>query len=257
MTDRDPGVLLDILEEARELGLLGPGPVARQYEHALDLARGIGEFDGRVLDLGSGGGLPGLVLFDVWPEATGVLLDAQRRRCDFLAGAVSTLDLGARVAVECGRAEALARDERLRGSFDLVVARSFGPPAVTAECSVGFLRSAGSLVVTEPPDDGRGVDAVGSVRAHGARVRHAAPDPGRRDGCRADPVGRGGGRSLAAPRRRAQQTTSLVTTGQSALVSGQPPTRKKSRPVIPGTPTTPGSGPTFQRRCPVAALTAR
>jgi 16S rRNA (guanine527-N7)-methyltransferase len=151
MTDRDPGVLLDVLEEARELGLLGPGPVARQYEHALDLARGIGEFDGRVLDLGSGGGLPGLVLFDVWPAATGVLLDAQRRRCDFLERAVATLDLAARVAVECGRAEVLAREEGLRGSFDLVVARSFGPPAVTAECSVGFLRSAGSLVVTEPP----------------------------------------------------------------------------------------------------------
>ena len=155
MTDRDPGVLLDILEEARELGLLGPGPVARQHEHALDLARGIGAFDGRVLDLGSGGGLPGLVLFDGWPEATGVLLDAQRRRCDFLARAVATLDLATRVAVECGRAEALARDERLRGSFDLVVARSFGPPAVTAECSVGFLRSGGSLVVTEPPEADR------------------------------------------------------------------------------------------------------
>jgi 16S rRNA (guanine527-N7)-methyltransferase len=151
MTDRDPGVLLDVLEDARELGLLGPGPVARQYEHALDLAQGIGEVDGRVLDLGSGGGLPGLVLFDVWPEATGVLLDAQRRRCEFLARALSTLDLTARVAVECGRAEVLARDERLRGSFDLVVARSFGPPAVTAECSVAFLRSGGALVVTEPP----------------------------------------------------------------------------------------------------------
>jgi 16S rRNA (guanine527-N7)-methyltransferase len=151
MTDHDPGMLLDILEEARELGLLGPGPVARQYEHALDLARGIGDFEGRLLDLGSGGGLPGLVLFEVWPQATGVLLDAQRRRCDFLSRALATLDLGARVAVECGRAEVLARDERLRGSFDLVVARSFGPPAVTAECSVGFLRNAGSLVVTEPP----------------------------------------------------------------------------------------------------------
>ena len=117
MTDRDPGVLLDILEEARELGLLGPGPVARQYEHALDLAQGIGEFDGRVLDLGSGGGLPGLVLFDVWPEASGVLLDAQRRRCDFLARAVATLDLAPRVAVECGRAEALARDRTAAGQL--------------------------------------------------------------------------------------------------------------------------------------------
>lgn len=152
MSDRDPGVLLGVLEEARELGLLGPGPVARQLEHARGLAAAIGEFDGRALDLGSGGGLPGLVLFDGWNGATGVLLDAGRRRCEFLSEAVATLDLGARVSVECGRAEVLARREDLRAGFDLVVARSFGAPAVTAECAVGFLRAGGELVVTEPPD---------------------------------------------------------------------------------------------------------
>jgi 16S rRNA (guanine527-N7)-methyltransferase len=145
-------VLLDVLEEARDLGLLGPGPVARQHEHALDLARGIGVFEGRLLDLGSGGGLPGLVLFTEWPAATGVLLDAQRRRCAFLERAVGTLDLGDRVEVRCGRAEVLARESDLRAAFDLVTARSFGPPAVTAECAVGFLRAGGALVVTEPPD---------------------------------------------------------------------------------------------------------
>jgi 16S rRNA (guanine527-N7)-methyltransferase len=152
MSDREPGAMLDILEEARALGLLGPGPVARQLEHALDLALAIGDFDGRMLDLGSGGGLPGLVLFDRWDDATGVLLDAQRRRCEFLSSAVATLGLAARVSVECGRAEVLGREEHLRAGFDLVVARSFGPPAVTAECAVGFLRTAGELVVTEPPD---------------------------------------------------------------------------------------------------------
>ncbi len=152
MSDRDPGALLDVLDEARDLGLLGPGPVARQVQHALDLARAIGDFDGRLLDLGSGGGLPGLVLFERWERATGVLLDAQRRRGEFLTRAVTTLDLGARVTVACGRAEVLAREQPLRASFDLVVARSFGAPAVTAECAVGFLRSGGELVVTEPPD---------------------------------------------------------------------------------------------------------
>lgn len=143
--------LAAVFEDARHLGLLGPGPVARQIEHAGDLARAIGDFGGELLDLGSGGGLPGLVLFEAWPGARGVLLDAQRRRCDFLERAVATLDLAGRVSVECGRAEVLAREPRLRANFDLVVARSFGPPAVTAECAVGFLRRRGHLVVTEPP----------------------------------------------------------------------------------------------------------
>jgi len=146
--------LLAVLEDARRLGLLGPGPVERQYGHARDLARGIGEFVGSFLDLGSGGGLPGFVLVQEWPGSSAVLLDAQRRRCDFLTRAVATLELSTRAAVECGRAEVLARDPRLRGRFDLVVARSFGPPAVTAECAVGFLRAGGELVVTEPPEDG-------------------------------------------------------------------------------------------------------
>jgi 16S rRNA (guanine527-N7)-methyltransferase len=92
------------------------------------------------------------VLLDEWPSARAVLVDAQRRRCEFLARALATLDLSSRADVECGRAEVLARDDRLRGRFDLVVARSFGPPAATAECAVGFLGPGGELVVTEPPD---------------------------------------------------------------------------------------------------------
>jgi 16S rRNA (guanine527-N7)-methyltransferase len=147
-----PGALPAVLEDARSLGLLGPGPVERQLRHSVDLARAIGSFDGHFLDLGSGGGLPGLVLAREFPGSRGVLLDSQLRRCEFLRTAVARLDLGARVDVVCGRAEVLARSESLRGRFDLVVARSFGAPPVTAECAVGFLRPGGALVVTEPPE---------------------------------------------------------------------------------------------------------
>jgi 16S rRNA (guanine527-N7)-methyltransferase len=80
------------------------------------------------------------------------LLDAQERRCEFLRGACATLELEARIEVVCGRAERLAREPELRGQFDLVVARSFGAPAITAECAVGFLRRGGRLIVTEPPE---------------------------------------------------------------------------------------------------------
>jgi 16S rRNA (guanine527-N7)-methyltransferase len=148
----DRAALLEVLEESRELGLLGPGPVARQYAHARDLATAIGPFAGRFLDLGAGGGLPGLVLAEQWPDARGTLLDAQQRRCGFLETALARLALDERFDVACGRAERLARDEPLRGRFDLVVARSFAAPAVTAECAVAFLRRGGQLVVTEPPD---------------------------------------------------------------------------------------------------------
>jgi 16S rRNA (guanine527-N7)-methyltransferase len=52
-----------------------------------------------------------------------------------------------------GRAEELARDPLLSGAFDLVTARSFGPPAVTAECAARFLKVGGVLIVSEPPKD--------------------------------------------------------------------------------------------------------
>jgi hypothetical protein len=106
-----------------------------------------------VLDLGSGAGVPGLILLGLWPAATGVLLDARRRRCSFLEAAVSGLGLSDRASVACGRAEELARQRGFRGAFDLVAARGFGAPATTAECAVGFLGGGGRLVVSEPPGE--------------------------------------------------------------------------------------------------------
>jgi len=55
-----------------------------------------------------------------------------------------------RVRVVEGRAEALGRGD-LRGAADAVAARSFGPPATTAECAAPLLRPGGRLVVSEPP----------------------------------------------------------------------------------------------------------
>jgi len=132
--------------------------VARHVEHGRALLAGLPE-RGRVLDLGSGGGLPGLVLATYRPELELTLLEARQRACRFLREAVATLALETVTVVEA-RAEDAARRPDLRESFDAVVARSFGPPAVTAECSVGFLRVGGRLVVSEPPAD----EVSGGVR---------------------------------------------------------------------------------------------
>ena len=63
--------LLDVLEESRARGLLGPGPVDGQIGHARTLAELIGTPPRSFLDLGSGGGIPGLVLAEAWPDARG------------------------------------------------------------------------------------------------------------------------------------------------------------------------------------------
>jgi 16S rRNA (guanine527-N7)-methyltransferase len=142
------------LERARERGMLGPGPVETHLEHADAMASAVDrDFQGRFLDLGSGGGVPGLILLGAWPQATGTLLDARRRRCSFLEATLQELELDDRGTVACGRAEEYARRHAFRGQFDVVVARGFGPPATTAECGVGFLRAGGRLVVSEPPGE--------------------------------------------------------------------------------------------------------
>lgn len=140
------------LVESQRLGFLGPGPVMFHVEHAMGFVDLLGP-GGRVLDLGSGGGVPGLVLARHRSDLEVVLVDGMERRCRFLVSAAQQLGLEDRVTVICGRAEELAHRPELRGQFDTVVARSFGPPAVTAECGTGFVRRpGGTLLVSEPPE---------------------------------------------------------------------------------------------------------
>ncbi len=128
---------------------MGPGPLTEHIEHALAFAQGV-DAPAVAADLGSGGGLPGLVLALRWPSTQWHLIDSAQRRAALLEAAVADLGLGERVTVWRERAEVVARGT-LRGACDLVVARSFGPPAVTAECGAPLLLPGGLLVVSEPP----------------------------------------------------------------------------------------------------------
>jgi 16S rRNA (guanine527-N7)-methyltransferase len=89
-----------------------------------------------------------------WPRTSVVLLDAHGKRTTFLAAAAEELGLGGRVEVRTARAEDAGRDPVLRSQFDVVTSRSFGSPAVTAECGAPFLQVNGLLLVAEPPGGG-------------------------------------------------------------------------------------------------------
>lgn len=158
------------MERSRELGFLGPGPVDDHRAHAVGFAAAFPAAPASVLDLGSGGGLPGLVLAEQWPTTTFVLLDSNRRRTTFLAEAVTDLGWDSRVRIVHARAEVAGRDPTLRSRFAAVVSRSFGPPALVAECAAPFLVVGGLCVVSEPPHVAveerwpeAGVTAVGMV----------------------------------------------------------------------------------------------
>jgi 16S rRNA (guanine527-N7)-methyltransferase len=122
-----------------------------------------------------------------WPSSRWTFIDAAERRCRFLEEAVLDLGLGSRVETRQGRAEELGREDGLRGAFELVTARSFGPPGVTAECAAPFLRVGGHLLVSEPPSASpRWPDAVSLLglqvreRTDGIQVlEQVAPCPDR------------------------------------------------------------------------------
>lgn len=143
-------ILLQRWRIAQERSIVGPGDPRAHLDHAVALARGL-EPAGIAVDLGTGAGIPGLALAGLWPDSVWVLLDAAQRRVRLLEDSVEALGWGSRVTVVHGRAEDLARDPAFRGSADLVTSRSFGRPAVAAECGAPFLREGGILAVTEPP----------------------------------------------------------------------------------------------------------
>ncbi len=173
--------LFRALEESRARGYLGPRAIEPQVEHAGGFARCWEDVADRpptgLLDLGSGGGLPGLVLAELWGCRT-VLVDSMVKRTSFLREVLAWPGAPRDVEVITGRVETIAREPSLESSFSLVTARSFGPPAVVAECATRFLRIGGYLIVSEPPDDDEGrwrpeVLATMGLQDNG-RVRHGA-----------------------------------------------------------------------------------
>jgi 16S rRNA (guanine527-N7)-methyltransferase len=144
-----------VLARAQARGAIGAGPVEDAVAHALDFFAGLGRIEAAaVVDLGSGGGLPGLPLALAYPRTTWWLVDAWAARVDALRDAIATLGLGARVEAVHARAEDLGRGA-LRGRADVVVARGFGDPALTAEYGAPLLRSGGRLVVSVAQADDR------------------------------------------------------------------------------------------------------
>lgn len=143
-------LLLEIWTEGQRLSAVGPGPVEEHLRHAEALAARV-PVPGLALDLGSGAGIPGLALAGLWPDSVWTLVDAAERRVRLLTDAVHRLGWSDRVTTIHARAEDLGRHTGHREHYDLVMARSFGPPSVTAECASPFVTVGGVAVVTEPP----------------------------------------------------------------------------------------------------------
>lgn len=144
----------EVLLEGIRAGQFG-GESKPHGDHAMGFVSFLTEpsetFRGHVVDIGSGAGLPALVLADAFPDTSWTLIERRQGRGELLTRAIRRLEMEDRVEIVVADVTVVARTA-LRGRADWVTARSFGPPGDTAECAAPFLRVGGSLVVSEPFD---------------------------------------------------------------------------------------------------------
>jgi len=163
MTDHP--ALIAALTAMQVRGAIGEASIERAIAHAEHYVRRIPADVARVADLGSGGGLPGLVLAVQRPDLHITLVERRHTRADLLRRAVSSLGVGERVEVLADDVAVLMRSAP--GAFDVVTARSFAAPHITARCAAVLLRRGGLLVVSEPPEDDPGRWPTAMLAAEG------------------------------------------------------------------------------------------
>ena len=107
------------------------------WDDALRATLLVERFDGPLIDVGSGGGSPGIPLARALPQRAVTLLDGERRKCDFLREWAPP-----NATVVWGRAE-----EQPRESFGVALAKALGKPPVAAEWCLPLVRIGGAVIL--------------------------------------------------------------------------------------------------------------
>ena len=126
---------------------------------------------GRLADVGSGAGLPGLPLRFVIPSLRVTLVEATGKKADFLRGLTEALGLCGVEVRDC-RAETLGRDPAAREAFDVVTARGVARMNTLAELTLPLCRVGGVVVASKGADaEAEAVEAETAIRTLGGALR--------------------------------------------------------------------------------------
>ena len=148
LDNADRSKLTQAFSKVQERGWIGGRDIDQHIDHALGFAAVVASVPTVAVDLGSGGGLPGLVLAAVWPRSRWTLVESSLSRAAHLELHCAHLGWSDRVVVCHSAAQSLGEDEQFRGRADLVTARSFGPPSLVTEVAAPLLRLGGELIVS-------------------------------------------------------------------------------------------------------------
>ncbi|MBB6431439.1 16S rRNA (guanine(527)-N(7))-methyltransferase RsmG [Algisphaera agarilytica] len=116
----------------------------------------------RLIDIGTGAGLPGIPLAIARPDVQVTLLEATGKKIAFLQSVIDALDLTNTQTLQ-ERAETAAQDPRYRGKFDVVTNRAVGPMPVVLEYSLPMLKVGGRLLAMKGPKAEAELDASGDA----------------------------------------------------------------------------------------------
>lgn len=162
-----------LLEKNKVMNLTGldtPQEVATL--HMLDCAALCARWDfaGRVIDVGTGAGFPGLVIAILCPGAEVTLLDPLQKRLDFLAEIIAAQGL-CNVTLLHGRGEECGRDEALREQFDFATARAVASLTVLSELCLPFVKPGGWFLPMKAVDsEGEALAAMETVKTLGGKA---------------------------------------------------------------------------------------
>lgn len=96
----------------------------------------------KIIDVGTGGGIPGIPIWIACPHLSVTLLESHRKKIQFLQRVIRELSLLG-VSPQHGRSEELAQQENLREKFDTATAKALAPLAVALELTIPFIRVGG------------------------------------------------------------------------------------------------------------------
>ena len=125
----------------------------------------------RLLDLGTGGGIPGIPLACVCDDLEVTLLDATRKKLDAVGRIVAELELS-NVETLWGRAETLAHEQAYREQFDVVTARAVAALPTLVEYAAGFVRVGGQCWFAKSVDAVEREVEDARRAAEGCALRH-------------------------------------------------------------------------------------